>query len=643
MRNNKSSVYTLSKIQLVLQEHYLYAIVLVVIVITRLPLLANLHELVLLNQDTNPEHFGRLFFDHDMPVEDDSEVGENSRTFSLASLYFSLPLLFFRFGIPFDFFAGLHALFVLPIISYGIYRLAIEIHGEKRIACLAVLIFLFRDFLVFRLNLGYPLVLNQMIYYSDANVIFILFALIAMIRVRLITAACWIGLLVLCNPTAIGTISTCLVLFLYLSRRESLPSHRQIFISFLVLVGAAGAAFIAVLAATPIRNPAPEAARILSIQLNAHFAPHIESPIRFLFAQFVFVAILIYAIFVETSRQRKGASQANAFLAPLHLSYAMFAAYVCCGWIAYWTLYIFWPVVFVMFAPAKSFMICSIYICIYVAHALYLFWSRWATSTVVVLGFVILFFQPENVGYPTYRPILFTMLLVISGIDVVARERTGLINRWRIDVGFSVLLLVMICDFLQHSTQVFRSGQLNTASAFYDIQLEIKNKISPQAIFVPYRIVGAVRNQYGPFGNWPFRTYSRRGANAFWLTGRNIYYNSALRHQLEVQSYAAFGIDYWDDLLRESEKVKKADPLFYYTGLQVVDGKLMLKSTPMWSYSFRSWDKLVSMVSTMSLAEFMQVAARLGATHVIVSRDPGQASQIVSGIQNDYFVVLSVN
>ena len=93
MRNNKSSVYTLSKIQLVLQEHYLYAIVLVVIVITRLPLLANLHELVLLNQDTNPEHFGRLFFDHDMPVEDDSEVGENSRTFSLASLYFSLPLL----------------------------------------------------------------------------------------------------------------------------------------------------------------------------------------------------------------------------------------------------------------------------------------------------------------------------------------------------------------------------------------------------------------------------------------------------------------------------------------------------------------------------------------------------------------------
>lgn len=628
---------------MLLQEHYLYAIVLGVIFITRFPFLANLQELVLLNQDTNPEHFGRLFFDHDIPEEDDSEVGENSRTFSLASLYFSLPLLFFRFGVPFDFFAGLHALFVLPIISYGIYRLAIEIHGDKRVACLAVLVFLFRDFLVFRLNLGYPLVLNHMIYYSDANVIFILFALLAMIRARLITAACWIGLLALCNPTAIGTITVCLVLFLYFSQRESLPLHRQIGIPCLVLVGAAAIAFLAVQAATPIKNPAPEAARILSIQLNAHFAPHVESPMRFLFAQVILVVILTYAIFVEKFRRRKGASEENAFLAPLHLSYAMLAAYVCCGWIAYWILYVFWPVVFVMFAPAKIFMLCSIFICIYVAHALYYFWSRWGLSTVVVLGFVILYFQPENVGYPAYRPILFALLLVVAGIDVAARKMRGVFNRWHINAGFSVLLLVMVFDFLQYSNYVFRSGQLNAASAFYDIQLQIKSKISPQAIFVPYRGVGTVRNQYGPFGNWPFRTYSRRGANAFWLTGRNIYYNSALRHRLEVQSYAAFGIDYWDDLLRESEKMKEADPLFYYTGLQVVDGKFMLKSTPMWSYSFRSWDKLVSLVSTMSLAEFSRIAIRLGATHVIVSRDPGQMAKTVSGIQNDYFVVLPVN
>ncbi len=626
------------------RDHRLFVLILAAIFISRVPFLANLHAVLLLNQDFNPEHFGHLFFENDIPAADDSEAGENAGTFSLVSIYYWLPLLAYRIGVPFQFFSGLHALLALPLLSFGIYRLTLALFGNPKIACLAVLVFLFKDFALFRLNLGYPILLNSTIYQSDPAYIFVLFSISAILEKRQMMAASWIAMLGLLNPTSAATLGACYVLYLGFSG-ELRPMSRKTFISLLIIGFAAFVAFVCVTAATPLRNPAPEAARGLAILGNSHLNPHISMPAIFLAVQCLIFAGLIFTIFVERSL---AASQieTDRRTCARQLGYALFAAYLIFGWCGYWLLYVMSPALLVMVAPAKIFMVAAIYLAPYVAYALYWVGNRYPIGTVTAVGFGVVFVDKtwlvwlRTADASIVGGLLLCLLIVVLGA-LMARY-TRLERRQASSMWLYAVITLFLYDFGQSATRIFRSGDVAVGNAFYQIQLQIKKQTPSDSIFVPYRYPGTLSNPYGPFRNWPFRTYSRRGGFGFWAVGRNIYFNSARRHELESAGFAAFGVDFWDSVLGEADAAKRRDPLFYYTGIRTDGGMPRLEATPVWTILAKPYDALQETVSKMTLDEFKKRSAALGASHVIVSRDRGAGTELHGLLENDYFVVLPV-
>lgn len=617
------------------------AIVLAVILLSRIPFLLDIHAITLLNQDTNAEHFGRLFLNHDIPVQDDSEVGENARTFSLVSIYFWLPLAFFRLGVPFEFLAGLHLLFVLPLAALGIYRLSMSIFGDRHIAVLGMLVFLFGDFLFFRLNLGYPLLLNRAHYYSDGNVVPILFALSAMLDRRHLASSVWIALLALCNPTSAVSLTACYLMFMILSGDLGRKTP-GIMLSFVIIASGALLSFVFVRLAMPIQFPAPEAARDLAILGNAHFHPHISNPVTFLLAQATFACGMSYAIFVERRADRISTHAVQSSRSYC-MSVAMLALYISFGWGAYWILFVTSPTLALVFAPAKAFVIVALFLCPYLGHALYRAWQRLPMWTVVAVAFLVLGFEFNLIWTGRYLLVIatFCVALTVASRYLPRAIDDGRKGRYR-SLLFAALFLVLVSDFGWNATKIFRSGEVAVARAFYDIQLQIREKTPASAFFVPFRYAGTTTNPFGAFRNWPFRTYSRRGANLFWLAGRNIYYNSARRHALEVSSYAAFGIDLWDSVITKARTERQANALLYFTGIHIDGWRPRAESCAIWSTLVEPYDMLKRKVAAMNLDEFRIAAEALGATHILVSRDPGMGPKLNGMLGNEYFVVVPV-
>lgn len=627
-----------------LNEHYLFFIVLAIVICSRIPFVANLHAVILLNQDFNPEHFGRLFLDNDIPAADDSEAGENASTFSLVSIYYWLPLLFYRIGVPFEAFAGLHAMLVLPLIAIGIYRLALSLFEIPRIACLAVLIFLFKDFALFRLNLGYPLLLNSTIYQSDTAYIFVIFALGAMASGRVISTAVWIAGLALLNPTSLVTLTTCFAFYLLFSGR--LRRADRWTIASIVMIGlGALVAFAFVSAATPIRDPAPVAARALAIIGNAHLNPHISMPLVFIVAQIVIAAGLIYSVFVERML-KQGETNVKQRADARCLSYAVLGAYVLLGWIGYWILFVTVPEWQLIIAPAKIFMVAAIFLSAYAAFALHSAWVRFPVFVVCVLALAVYFIDLSRLArmqsWSGAALVLMCVILAAIPVGFLARGKLGKDALMLRTFWLHALIAVFLCDFGERATRVFRSGELDVAQAFYEIQMQIKARIPIDSIFVPYRYRGTVTNQYGPFRNWPFRTYSRRGGFVFWSFGRTMYFNTNLRHNLEATHYAAFGINLWDEVLREADAARRENPFFYYTGVRFDGGMPRMEATPIWTILSAPYDELKDRLLRMSLDEFKQRAAAMGASHVIVSLDPGKGREPGAIVENGYFSVVEV-
>lgn len=617
------------------------AIVLAVVLLSRIPFLLDIHAITLLNQDTNAEHFGRLFLNHDIPERDDSEVGENARTFSLVSVYFWLPLAFFQLGIPFEFLAGLHLLFVLPLATLGIYRLSISIFGDRHIAVLGILVFLVGDFLFFRLNLGYPLLLNRAHYYGDINVVPILFSLSAMLDRRHLASSVWIALLAICNPTSAVSLTACYLMFIILSGDLGRRTP-GIMLSFVIIASAALLSYVFVKLAMPIQIPAPEAARELAILGNAHFHPHISNPVTFLLAQAIFVCGLSYAIFVERRADRMS-THAVQGSRPYCMSVAMLALYISYGWGAYWILFVTSPALALVFAPAKVFVIVALFLCPYLGHALYRSWQRLPMWTLVAVALLVLGFESKLLWTGRY---LLVIAIFCFAVTVVSRYLPRAIERGQREhyrsLLFAALFLVLVSDFGWNATKIFRSGEVAVARAFYDIQLQIKDKTPASAFFIPFRYAGTTANPFGSFRNWPFRTYSRRGANLFWLAGRNIYYNSARRHALEVSSYAAFGVDLWDSAIAKARAERQANAFLYFTGIHIDGWRPRAESSPIWSTLAEPYDMLQRKVAAMNLDEFKIVAKALGATHILVSRDPGMGPELNGMLGNEYFAVVPV-
>ena len=625
------------------RDHCFFALILGVIFISRFPYVANLEAVILLNQDFNPEHFGHLFFDNDIPSVDDSEAGENARTFSLTSIYYWLPLLAYQIGVPFQFFSGFHALFVLPTLALGVYRLALALFNNPKIACLAVLIFLFKDFALFRLNLGYPILLNSTIYHSDPAYIFVIFSLLAMLEKRLILVALWIGVLVLLNPTWAVTLTACFGLHLLFQGHFWSPK-RSIFISFSIIGLAAFVVYMFVTAATPITNPVPELTRDLAIRGNSHLNPHISMPTVFLMAQLVIIFGLIFALSVE-HRLAKGSAPSKQRACARNLGFAMVAGYLIFGWISYWFLYVTAPKLLVVIAPAKFFIIIAIYLIPYVAFALYLIWKRIAMSVVIVLALAVFVLNPTSIAHVRDARMVAAvlvpfLLLALFAIWITFRFQGASVPDLR--VKWWLLIAVFLIDFLQTTTKIFRTGEIEAAKAFHQIQLEIHSTVVANAVFVPYRYAGVTGNHFGPFRNWAFRTYSRRGGLVFWAFGRSIYFNTILRQDTEEACYAAFGIELWGSLLRESELALRRDPLYYYTGIRF-DGLMPhLDPTPIWKILIKPYEDMKEKISAMSLEEFKRSAAIMGATHIIVSRAPGIGQELHGLVENEYFVVVPV-
>ena len=121
-----------------------------------------------------------------------------------------------------------------------------------------------------------------------------------------------------------------------------------------------------------------------------------------------------------------------------------------------------------------------------------------------------------------------------------------------------------------------------------------------------------------------------------------MYFNTNLRHNLEATHYAAFGINLWDKVLCEADAARRESPFFYYTGIRFDGGMPRMEATPIWTILSAPYDELKDRLLRMSLDEFKQRAAAMGASHVIVSLDPGMGREHGAIVENGYFSVVEV-
>jgi hypothetical protein len=129
----------------------------------------------------------------------------------------------------------------------------------------------------------------------------------------------------------------------------------------------------------------------------------------------------------------------------------------------------------------------------------------------------------------------------------------------------------------------------------------------------------------------------------FWSLGRNAYFNSQERLKIEERCYRAAGIDVWNDTIAKLEKAKQENWLLYYLGISLKPSFKIAKSTSVWSVTEEDYNKLRDFVKNATLADFADYGRRIGATDILICKDPEQKvpwTHIV--LENKYFAVLKI-
>lgn|GEM_PF-6278507 len=617
------------------RRHLPIILVLACLLAVRLPLLAHIPEYILLDQDYNPLHFGQLFWGQDWPALDDHEVGENARTLALSNAYYLLPTLLFKLGLPFGFWAGLQLLVGLPALLLGLYRLSYVLFGNPLLAALTALHFHVALWL-FRLNVGYPLHFDQMLYSGDLNHIPASFFLAFLLAGRYARAGGTVLVLACLNPTYgfNGFLILAAVVGWLAVKKRSLDRAS---LTALLLAGAGlAAAWVMVSLATPVQAPVGQAVRDFSIRTYGHLVPHIFTR-DWAVSMFFLAALLGLALAWERYfRPRTGDPGPAEVGTILNLLAALFILH---GLLLYLLLYRYQPRLLILLTPSK---ICFFLIFVanaYLCRALYAGLSKPPPGSLLVVPYLFFLLYFGGLEGPAAAAVLLLSLVLLSA---------GLLKphpspTWTGQAPWlAVSALVLLTAWSAWAT-IYPLGEdrFKYARAFLDIQLKIKAALDRDSILVPYRLPEA-DNPYGPFTSFAMRTYSRRGALIFWSLGRNAYFNSRRRLEMEEAAFGPAGIKVWEEILAQAGEAKQEDPLLYYFGLRTRPCCSISKSTPPWRILLDKIQRLKSYLDGLTLPGYLDYARRLGASHVLVCRDPGQEVGGEVVVQNPSFAVVRI-
>ena len=604
-------------------QHVPVLLLLAACIALQVPKYRKRREYLLLSQDYNLVNFGKLYLHDDIPARDDCEVGDNRRSYGTTSSYYWLPMLLHKwFGVPLEFFVGLHALLVPPGLLLGTYVLAFTVWPDPIFGCFAALLFFLNDFSYFTVNHAYPMLAGQMPYYGDANYPFVCLFLAGFLAQQPVVTGLCGAWLVLLNPLLGANALLLQVAYAVLDAGRVLDvAGLAWFLGPPVL--ACAVAWTAVKAALTKEAPCPAEDRRIAIRSYREISPHAYETANYYLAMAAMLVLGGFALHWEWSAGPQGR------VLPLAAGLLYFV-----GWDigAYWGAFVKRPELLPVFGPSKALQLMALLV---FGHAALGIWMLASGSLAGSLAVVLLYLLCRK---------RFT--ITIGKSDVWLAATVGVLAVWGLGsgapalwpqgagsgLGVLALMAYMAWDAWKTQCPGRLAKDLEIAADFLDIQERIRDGLDRETVVVPYRLPGVRENFYGFHRCFPFRTFSRRGGLTFWSVGRNAYFNSLRRHNAEVLSYALAGIDFWQSMRRVDESLA-ADKLPAHAGVSFEKGGVsLLQELPLVSAKKALQDQLRHFCQNAPLPQIMSYANRLGATHVLLVADPGQVPEQATSI-----------
>lgn len=631
--------------------HKLMAAVFLLLVVIRLPLAGYSHEFVLLAQDFNPTNFALYYLNNDLPAADDVEVGENKRTFVFSTAYFYMQLVFYKLGVPFEFFNKLHIVLGYPLLLLSLYFLAYAILKDKIFAVFAALFF-YQNMWIFDMNIGYPILFNYNIYIGDLDHIPAVLMMAFLISGRFTAAGASCMFLTLLNPTYGGNATIILFAYTVLGRNPLKRIKKMAPALGLALAGVA-ITFMMIHFSTPYHNPVPKDIHDFCIRIYGHITPHIYDPKIFLQKFLFMVCVMVFAMIFEKYIRKWLRTEENP--AALRFTRVFTAILILNGFVLYCVLYAVNPSLFILLSPSKTVIFAVMMVSVYLALAFYILirWSRWAYGILFFFCYMLLLTQNPGQWFfmPGKWPFLWkpdTKIAILLAIAVCLCIHTCIIKlksentKSTSYASVACVLLLLFLTAKDMSRAIINNPNIKYATAMYDLQMKMRGKLPGDALLTPYKIPGS-SNIFGQFAQWPIRTYSRTGGLVYWTISKNAYFDSKEIMDREMRAYSSAGIDLWPKLMRESRRLVKENPFLYYFGITIKDGNIRYNETASWSMTKTIMLSLKNKVDGFGFNQYLNYVGEIGATHVVICRDPEHKGPAVKAIvENDYFAVVEI-
>ena len=654
-------------------------------------LLSYSDEIVLLNQDCNLRHFTLLFWNNDIPLIDDNLAGENARYMGFSQLYFAIPLLCYKIGIPLFVFEWSHILFDIPSLLVGLYTLS---YVMTRKTAMSVFASFFTFYCLSDLwsGFGYPLEMKNILYYSDFALVPISFFLAVLCSGRIVLSGAFAALTVLFHPT-LG-VNCCILLFM----RTALGClyYKEEKLKAIISLGIAGtacliAAFFVSWSFSP-EHIDPEIRNIL-IASYGHLIPQING--RF-FYRLAFLVLLVLAGIVMFRRKINFIQNApeSTFLT----TKSLLAASIIQPIGVYAFTIVFLPTIYIMLSPSRFWMLPLIFVSVFIGQAVYKLIEK--MGTLPILAFLSLSLWSIKIP-PCYIFLKYSQYFcfaILLGIALHSLNKEKLfafyynfrnkklshydllllgggllladlaVYYWRQAHYFAVIAALLLAehliyewfnsDFFMKSARalaimllfvmiglnsfvVLNNPMLEIKHYEYDICKQINEKLPENAILAPYRSTVFSSNPLLNYYPCALRTYSRRGAIYYWQIGYNAFFNSKMRYDIEDRCFKAAGVDVFGTLIGKSRKLRKENILGYYFGSE--NESDLTHSENVRDILLSSMSEFKNKIKNMSLDEFMNYASKIKVTHLIIPYDAGKLPPDIKPLcMNKYFYVIEV-
>lgn len=594
-------------------------------------------EFMLQGSDWNTLKVPDLFMRGHLPAGDDFEVGHLRYSIALTSIYYAIPLGLAYLGLPGDVFMIAQQLLGQALFFAALYYLILAVVTPRSAAAVAALLFFFADHWFFSLNGGYQILFNVWPYHTDVMHIAVVLMVGLLLRGRLLAAGVAAGAVGLLNVTYGLSAGLCLAggaLALRLSRSMS---WRELLAS----LGAAGAGVIcsglSILLLLPKGEHAPAGVREVSIQSYGHVAIHAQSPLTYLLAVAVVFFCLMFAFVVERHRREGQDGYLVAFAAVMAATTLVFGLGV------YWATYVLAPPLFIALSPGKWFTVMAFYLYPYAALALYRGFSRNMSVACLMLAVAVLSVVR---GADVSRYWALLVLAMAVEMALLWRGRALPPGRRAAPVALAAALLLIAVHVGSIALEPFRDGRLRVAADLRDISLKIRAALPEDALLIQYRLPGTQRNFITSYSHLALRTYSDRGYFPFWAFGRIAYFDSMQRYRKEEQVFSAVGLAGWPEVLERLASERNENPLAYFTGvtLNPAPGRLVSFGHPApWTALGDEVSRFQKVLEQGGPEGFLAFARKLGCTHVLVAKDPGERIAWAQPVlETDWFAVVPV-